>query len=150
MTDLDQRATELARRLATEPVRQPQTKNDLIDRMNTLRRIAKDSIALIREQAAEIERLRAENFTLAAGVCPMGFGDEGGTPRCCAEKEIERLRTRVAELERESMKIPDSDVGWDDDRVDVVGQNGNDGLHYVEAEAGPTPLRGRITDRSRD
>jgi hypothetical protein len=37
---------------------------------------------------AEIERLTAENFALAAGQCPNVTGDEGGTPRCA---EIERL-----------------------------------------------------------
>lgn len=35
-------------------------------------------------------------------------------------------------------------------RIDVIGQNGNEGLHYTEADAGPTPLRGRnLGDRSR-
>lgn len=36
----------------------------------------------------------------------------------------------------------------EDERIDVIGQNGNDGLHYTEAEAGPTPLRGRVTRRT--
>lgn len=94
------------------------------------------ALAVIDEQAAEIERLK---------LCVAGWIKQNGPGGW-----IDNLRTRVADLERDSMEIPDSDVGWDDDRVDVVGQNGNDGLHYREAEAGPTPLRGRITDRSRD
>jgi len=27
---------------------------------------------------------------------------------------------------------------WDDERVDIIGQNGNDGLHYVENDDGTT------------
>ena len=44
---------------------------------------------------AENAMVRAENFRLAAGQCPMGYGDEGGTPRCCAEKELDALRTAL-------------------------------------------------------
>jgi len=36
-----------------------------------------------------------------------------------------------------------------EDRIDVVGHNGNDGQHYVEREPGPAAFGGRKTDRSR-
>jgi uncharacterized small protein (DUF1192 family) len=44
---------------------------------------------------AEVARLEAENFTLAAGVCVVDgglIGDEGGTPYCTLRAEVERLR----------------------------------------------------------
>ena len=46
----------------------------------------------VTEMQSEIDRLRAENFKLSAAMCPLGFGDEGGTPRCCAEAELAALR----------------------------------------------------------
>ena len=30
----------------------------------------------------------------------------------------------------------DSDEEWEDDRMGIVGQNGNDGLHYEDKEGG--------------
>lgn len=80
-----------------------------------------------------------------------------------AADEIERLRARVAELERAALSIPDSDVGWDagpDEhgvtyKATVVGLNEPPlRLDYTKMygeirDAGPTPLRGRITGRDR-
>jgi len=37
----------------------------------------------------------------------------------------------------------------DDQRIDTIGANGNDGQHYVEREPGPAVFGGRRTDRSR-
>lgn len=54
---------------------------------------------LASEADAEIAALKAENFKLAAGVCPMGFGDEGGTPWCCAEARIKELEAYVREYD---------------------------------------------------
>lgn len=54
-----------------------------------------------------IRELMAENFKLAAGVCPLGFGDEGGTPRCCAEKEIQRLQTELAAAKEDAQNEGD-------------------------------------------
>jgi ubiquinone biosynthesis protein UbiJ len=59
--------------------------------MNTLIEYYGD---LMGNAAVEIERLRVENFALAAHQCPNVVGDEGGTPIC---KEAQRLR---AENER--------------------------------------------------
>lgn len=53
------------------------------------------------ERDAEIERLRAECFKLAAGLCihPTGVtGNDGGTPVCPLSEENERLRKEVEEL----------------------------------------------------
>lgn len=50
----------------------------------------------VMEQAAdEIERLRKENFALAAYQCHTPSGDEYGNMKCL---EIERLRTANASL----------------------------------------------------
>lgn len=68
------------------------------------------------------------------------------------QAELEALRSRVRDLERAlgpALTREAEDMGlYDEDRADTIGQNGNDGLHYVEADAGPTPLRGRVTRRS--
>ena len=37
------------------------------------------------------------------------------------------LRLKEPEYEPEFGKLW---IGWDDERVDIIGQNGNDGLHY--------------------
>lgn len=39
---------------------------------------------------------------------------------------FERLRDKAKEEGEE----------WDDDRIDIIGQNGNDGLHYNEDKEG--------------
>lgn len=36
-----------------------------------------------------------------------------------------------------------------EDRIDVIGQNGPSGDHYIERDAGPSIFGGRRTDRSR-
>lgn len=75
------------------------------------------------EARAEVERLKAENFALAAGICPMGFGDDGGTPRCCAEKEIADLR---AQLDASgSVKVPKK-MNWQDVPESIGGTNHRD------------------------
>jgi hypothetical protein len=45
---------------------------------------------------AEVKRLQAENFALAAGQCASVTGDEGGTPIC---EEVQRLREELAASE---------------------------------------------------
>lgn len=48
---------------------------------------------------AEVARLEAENFTLAAGVCVVDgglIGDEGGTPYCTLRAEVEQYKTILA------------------------------------------------------
>ena len=49
---------------------------------------------LQRDAIAEIERLCAENFALAAGQCANVVGDEGGTPQC---KRIAELSAGLAD-----------------------------------------------------
>jgi hypothetical protein len=49
--------------------------------------------------AAEIERLTAENFALAAGQCVNVTGDEGGRLRCA---EIERLNAALDDARAEA------------------------------------------------
>lgn len=58
------------------------------------------------------------------------------------EAEIERLEALALETFNEAVKMP-ADFGqqhvveWpaDETRADLIGQNGNDGLHYAELEA---------------
>ncbi len=40
----------------------------------------------------------------------------------------------------------DSGEPWDDERMDTIGQNGNDGLHYRDYGAGPIGLHHNIYD----
>ena len=44
--------------------------------------------------AAELRRLHAENFTLAAGQCVHATADEGGTPMCAEVERLQAARTR--------------------------------------------------------
>lgn len=61
------------------------------DIVETLRYCAKDeSLAgsyrdLLVDAASELERLRKENFALAATQCTKGWGDESGNFHCCCE-----------------------------------------------------------------
>lgn len=55
-----------------------------------------DAQQRINEQATEIERLRKENFGLAAYQCTSPSGDEYGNMRCA---EIERLRELLLKIE---------------------------------------------------
>ena len=34
-----------------------------------------------------------------------------------------------------------SDACWDEERIDIIGTNGNDGLHYVDYGAGKRPVQ---------
>ena len=43
--------------------------------------------------------------------------------------DIEQPKTAI-ELQAEEVGIPEPVQEWPEDRVDIVGQNGNDGLHY--------------------
>ena len=43
--------------------------------------------------------------------------------------DIEHPKTAI-ELQAEEVGIPEPVQEWPEDRVDIVGQNGNDGLHY--------------------
>jgi hypothetical protein len=85
--------------------------SDLIERLRywrhaTIRRDG-STLATMSEAADEIERLRAENFALAAGQCNSIIGDEGGSPVC---KELERLR---ADAERYRwLRNDTSPFGW--------------------------------------
>ena len=44
--------------------------------------------------AAELRRLHAENFALAAGQCLNAVGDEGGTPICAKAAQLQMARER--------------------------------------------------------
>lgn len=49
---------------------------------------------LARQAAAELRRLHAENFALAAGQCMNVVGDEGGTPMCFKAQQLQAARER--------------------------------------------------------
>jgi hypothetical protein len=51
--------------------------------------------AVLKNKSEELERLRAENFALAANQCNNIVGDEGGTPVC---KEVVKLRAENVSL----------------------------------------------------
>ncbi|MDX9862548.1 MAG: hypothetical protein RBS99_16700 [Rhodospirillales bacterium] len=57
---------------------------------------ANDISASLKAAADEIERLRAENFALAADQCHDGYAGDHGEHRC---REIERLRKALTEIE---------------------------------------------------
>ena len=44
--------------------------------------------------AAELRRLQAENFMLAAGQCVHATADEGGTPMCAEVQRLQSARER--------------------------------------------------------
>jgi|ERR1051326_4578134 uncharacterized coiled-coil protein SlyX len=51
--------------------------------------------------------LERENFKLAAMACLAGFGDEGGTPQCCAQARIAALEARVAKRDARITELTD-------------------------------------------
>jgi len=60
--------------------------------------------AVVIECLDEIERLRAENFILAAGQCVSATADEGGRPYC---KEVIALRA-----ERDALRMDAERYRW--------------------------------------
>lgn len=46
------------------------------------------------QAAAELRRLQAENFLLAAGQCVHATADEGGTPMCAEVQRLQSARER--------------------------------------------------------
>lgn len=46
----------------------------------------------------EVERLKAENFTLASGICNNAKGDEYGNLVCGSQKQLDQLRVEVERL----------------------------------------------------
>ena len=73
------------------------------------RQVAGEAITLAEELHAEVERLRGENFTLAAGVCDTARGDEVGTLRCGSKQDVEKLRT-AADKMKEALERVLSDM----------------------------------------
>lgn len=70
----------------------------------------------LRSALGEVEELKAENFTLAAMVCPDCSGDEGGTPQCCmaqrlseAHAERDAALARAEKVEARAGSVP---AGW--------------------------------------
>lgn len=66
-------------------------------------------------------------------TCPFfNFsGDKNDDYRCMMWSELAPVPPKSAiELQAEEVGIPDLAKEWPEDRIDVVGQNGNDGLHY--------------------
>ncbi|MDG1858179.1 MAG: hypothetical protein P8I94_03685 [Emcibacteraceae bacterium] len=47
------------------------------------------------------------------------------------------LRQTIKEEERSKMMAEAFDMDFDEERMDIIGQNGNDGLHYTEWEGDP-------------
>lgn len=50
--------------------------------------------ARVDKAAAELRRLHAENFALAAGQCMNVVGDEGGTPMCAKAQQLQAAHER--------------------------------------------------------
>jgi hypothetical protein len=103
-THLQLSADLIARYGLAQPAPAP---DDLVQRLRgylTLERTDRSAIAhpICNEAADEIERLRAENFTLAAGQCVNATGDEGGRPICL---EVIRLRAENDTLRLIATKI---------------------------------------------
>lgn len=47
------------------------------------------------------------------------------------------LRQTIKEENRSKMMAEAFDMDFDEERMDIIGQNGNDGLHYTEWEGDP-------------
>lgn len=78
--------------------------SDLVERLREVAERADANYPAIMEQAAaEIERLRAENTSLASWQCEFTDGKtglvygEGGSTYCAMAKEVERLRAALDE-----------------------------------------------------
>jgi hypothetical protein len=68
--------------------------------------------------SAEIERLNAENFALAADQCHAGYGDEGGNHRC---KEVDAAIARAAGRVEQARK----DADFIDANMVCIGPQGH-------------------------
>ena len=111
--------------------------SDLVERLREVAERADANYPAIMEQAAaEIERLRAENTSLASWQCEFTDGKtglvygEGGSTYCAMAKEVERLRAAL-----------DEQVQWVKDLADSLmeaeGKIGvkNARIEQLEAEA---------------
>ncbi len=59
------------------------------------------------------------------------------------EKVNENAKERLEEDFWDNLEQAAKEAGeaWDEGRMDIIGQNGNDGLHYVDYGAGKRPVQ---------
>lgn len=81
-------------------------------------------------EVGEIVKFRSDD----GSVNPYFFGPTGN-PHCISWWKLSPIPPKTAiELQAEEVGIAEQE--WPEDRVDVVGQNGNDGLHYDDIHLG--------------
>ena len=59
------------------------------------------------------------------------------------EKVNENAKERIEKDYWDNLEQAAKEAGeaWDEGRMDIIGQNGNDGLHYVDYGAGKRPVQ---------
>lgn len=76
--------------------------DDLKERLQVLGSTEMIGNITAKDAFARIEALEAENFALAAGLCPHHYGDEHGHSQC---KMIDELRAKLARSEGEHVTL---------------------------------------------
>ena len=62
------------------------------------------------------------------------------------EKANENAKERLEEDYWDNLEQAAKEAGeaWDEERIDIIGTNGNDGLHYVDYGAGEIPVQHKM------
>ena len=71
------------------------------------------------------------------GFMPSAFEDDSGVDKAVEELAGKTLGEHILDMEGANL---DGIINYNEERMDIIGQNGNDGLHYTP---GPGPLDGK-------
>lgn len=121
----------MAYRIVSEPAAAPATTPPDHSKGFPVGTTAKDIGAKVGDEFVHADD--GEEYTLSdddGSVAPI-FTDNAGRDWAIAWNCLAPIPPKTAiEMQEEEVGIPEPVQEWPEDRMDIVGQNGNDGLHY--------------------